>query len=290
MTNARQAQTSSSRVPTGSEHHVSDELWYKLKFARQHLSFRGESRLMYGSIQSHKPRRDPAPQSVLRTSMYSRSSAGKCIREEHSTEEPNMDPSLFARQRADEAWDVTCSPASGGLLELEGEDTVHLICPRSFTTDCSGHPHLSEVGPRRCAAVYHCGAGVEYHGVHGSTYPITASPHRARRMAWLVLVSHRRLLVPRACSSWPAARRCISPPGGIRRSRRVPLRLLPLPTRTPFRYSHLSGMGDSDCAERARRIARLSLPLKLTYHTQDAPVLKRLRPCTEHSQLEGSRT
>ncbi|KAI0758975.1 hypothetical protein C8Q74DRAFT_1301268, partial [Fomes fomentarius] len=29
---------------------------------------------------------------------------------------------------------------------------------------------------------------------------------------------------------------------------------------TPFRYSHLSGMGDSDCAERARRIARLSLP------------------------------
>ncbi|KAI0758984.1 hypothetical protein C8Q74DRAFT_277871 [Fomes fomentarius] len=29
---------------------------------------------------------------------------------------------------------------------------------------------------------------------------------------------------------------------------------------TPFRYSHLSGMGDSDCAEGARRIARLSLP------------------------------
>ncbi|KAI0759012.1 hypothetical protein C8Q74DRAFT_1372887 [Fomes fomentarius] len=29
---------------------------------------------------------------------------------------------------------------------------------------------------------------------------------------------------------------------------------------TPFWYSHLSGMGDSDCAERARRIARLSFP------------------------------
>ncbi len=30
---------------------------------------------------------------------------------------------------------------------------------------------------------------------------------------------------------------------------------------TPFWSSHLSGTGDSDCAERARRIARLSLPL-----------------------------
>ncbi|KAI0794332.1 hypothetical protein C8Q74DRAFT_570304 [Fomes fomentarius] len=53
---------------------------------------------------------------------------------------------------------------------------------------------------------------------------------------------------------------------------------------TPFRQSHLSGMGDSDCAERARRIARLSLPLvsclslhmhvaEANYHTQYPPVL-----------------
>ncbi|KAI0753854.1 hypothetical protein C8Q74DRAFT_1307590 [Fomes fomentarius] len=43
-------------------------------------------------------------------------------------------------------------------------------------------------------------------------------------MAWRVLVS-----LPQACSSSPAARRCISPSSGIRRSHRIPLRLLPLP-------------------------------------------------------------
>ncbi|KAI0758997.1 hypothetical protein C8Q74DRAFT_1301403, partial [Fomes fomentarius] len=67
----------------------------------------------------------------------------------------------------------------------------------------------------------------------------------------------------------------ISPPGGIRRSRRVSLRLLPLLVSrphedagrqvdepTPFWSSHLSGTGDSDCAECARRIARLSLRMR----------------------------
>ncbi|TBU64245.1 hypothetical protein BD310DRAFT_914307 [Dichomitus squalens] len=59
------------------------------------------------------------------------------------------------------------------------------------------------------------------------------------------------------------------PPGGSRRSCRVPLGLVLAPVvkncsgrgsgSTPFRYSRLSGTDDSDCAEWTRRIARLSL-------------------------------
>ncbi|KAI1787356.1 hypothetical protein LXA43DRAFT_715452 [Ganoderma leucocontextum] len=70
-----------------------------------------------------------------------------------------------------------------------------------------------------------------------------------------------------------AAPSMVSPPGGCRRSRRVALRLPPSPRitslcrrevdePTPFRYSRLSGTGDSDCAGWARRIARLSLRLR----------------------------
>ncbi|TBU31266.1 hypothetical protein BD311DRAFT_823225, partial [Dichomitus squalens] len=73
------------------------------------------------------------------------------------------------------------------------------------------------------------------------------------------------------CAKRSAAPSIISPPSGCRRSRRVPLGLiLVLPRNalavdtekpTPVRCSRLSGMGDSDCAEWARRIARLSFRL-----------------------------
>ncbi|RPD77199.1 hypothetical protein L226DRAFT_611544 [Lentinus tigrinus ALCF2SS1-7] len=69
----------------------------------------------------------------------------------------------------------------------------------------------------------------------------------------------------------------VSPPGGIRRSRRVALGLSPISVSrladhggrrverwesTPFRYSHPSGTGGSDRVECAWRIARLSLRLR----------------------------
>ncbi|KAI1787198.1 hypothetical protein LXA43DRAFT_1030398 [Ganoderma leucocontextum] len=88
----------------------------------------------------------------------------------------------------------------------------------------------------------------------------------ARHTAWLTHHHHHHALV----SAVPSM---VSPPGGSRRSRRVALRLPPSPRitslcrrevdePTPFQYSRLSGTGDSDCAEWARRTARLSLRLR----------------------------
>ncbi|KAI1792248.1 hypothetical protein LXA43DRAFT_1007278 [Ganoderma leucocontextum] len=89
----------------------------------------------------------------------------------------------------------------------------------------------------------------------------------ARHTAWL---THHHVPPPCTGVSRPSM---VSPPGGCRRSRRVTLRLPPSPRitslcrrevdePTPFRYSRLSGTGDSDCAEWARRTARLSLRLR----------------------------
>ncbi|KAI1787332.1 hypothetical protein LXA43DRAFT_1029593 [Ganoderma leucocontextum] len=85
----------------------------------------------------------------------------------------------------------------------------------------------------------------------------------ARHSVWLTHHHHHHAPVSAAPSM-------VSPPGGCRRSRRVALRLPPSPRitslcrrevdePTPFRYSRLSGTGDSDCVGWARRTARLSL-------------------------------
>ncbi|KAI0758992.1 hypothetical protein C8Q74DRAFT_1301373 [Fomes fomentarius] len=80
------------------------------------------------------------------------------------------------------------------------------------------------------------------------------------------------IIAPR--SSCPSS---VSPPGGMRCSRRVSFRLLLLPIScsykgagrlvdesTPLRYSHLSGTGDPELPEHARCIARLSLRMRPT--------------------------
>ncbi|KAI0762283.1 hypothetical protein C8Q74DRAFT_1440417 [Fomes fomentarius] len=154
-----------------------------------------------------------------------------------------------------------------------------LFRPRSSAaTDYIGHPHICGC-PERCAAVYHCGVSKfpldGNHGVRSSTYHITAFPRDARRTAQPGTILFRPVVYKPTWWHPTFASRPAQAPA-------------PPNKPYPLDAGHLSGMGDSDCAEGACRIARLSLPLC-------APVLNVLDlesnvgSCTECSQYEGSR-
>ncbi|KAI0759008.1 hypothetical protein C8Q74DRAFT_1221597 [Fomes fomentarius] len=170
----------------------------------------------------------------------------------HCAQEPNMDRPLLARQRADKDRDVRWSGVQ------PPPDSLSTARARVKTR---GRPHFSGVIVESKFSFSQDGNN----GVHGSTTP--SPPPLIVHVVWHGWHSYYVRLILSAHSP-----PFLKPPPSSTTSMLIGMASHPVeykPTWWPdvrvayrsgsCRSHHLSGMGDSDCAERARRIARLSL-------------------------------